>query len=86
VSVELVGGATERTTVSAAPSGSGRSRPWLSRRRSAPERCRLSGLGAVRLPWEVDHSGPFHLVQMLGLALMVTGLRRLLPLAALEVS
>lgn len=45
-----------------------------------------SGLGAVRLLWEFDHNGLFHLVQLLGLALMVAGLRRLLPPAALEVS
>jgi hypothetical protein len=45
-----------------------------------------SGLGAVRLLWEFDHNGLFHLVQLLGLPLMVAGLRRLLPPAALEVS
>jgi hypothetical protein len=45
-----------------------------------------SGLGAVRLVWEFDHNGLFHLVQLPGLALMVAGLRRLLPPAALEAS
>jgi hypothetical protein len=34
--------------------------------------------GANRLLWEFDHNGLFHLVQLLGLALMVAGLRRLL--------
>ena len=33
---------------------------------------------SVRLVWEFDHNGLFHLVQLLGLALLVTGLRRLL--------
>jgi uncharacterized protein DUF6962 len=37
-----------------------------------------SGLDPVRLVWEFDHNGLFHLVQLLGLALMVAGLRRLL--------
>jgi hypothetical protein len=31
---------------------------------------------AVRLVWDFDHNGVFHLVQLLGLALLVTGLRR----------
>lgn len=44
-----------------------------------------SGLGPVRLVWEFDHNGLFHLVQVAGLALMVAGLRRLLPPAASEV-
>jgi len=34
--------------------------------------------GTIRLLWEFDHNGLFHLVQLLGLALMVAGLRRLL--------
>jgi hypothetical protein len=45
-----------------------------------------SGLGSVRLLWEFDHNGLFHLVQLAGLALMVAGLRRLLPSAAPEVA
>jgi hypothetical protein len=45
-----------------------------------------SGLGAVRLLWQFDHNGLFHLVQLVGLGLMVAGLRRLLPPATLEVS
>ena len=36
---------------------------------------------SVRLLWEFDHNGLFHLVQLLGLALLVAGLRRLLPAA-----
>ena len=40
-----------------------------------------SDLGSIRLLWEFDHNGLFHLVQLLGLALMVAGLRRLLPAA-----
>jgi hypothetical protein len=43
-----------------------------------------SGLGSVRLLWEFDHNGLFHLAQLLGLALMVGGLHRLLPAAASE--
>jgi hypothetical protein len=43
-------------------------------------------LGSVRLLWEFDHNGVFHLVQLFGLALMVAGLRRLLPSAAPEAS
>ena len=39
-------------------------------------------LGSIRLVWEFDHNGLFHLVQLLGLALMVAGLRRLLGPAA----
>lgn len=37
--------------------------------------------GSVRLLWEFDHNGLFHLVQLIGLALLVTGLRRLLSVA-----
>lgn len=44
-----------------------------------------SNLGSVRLLWEFDHNGLFHLVQLLGLALMVAGLRRLLPPVSPEV-
>ena len=40
-----------------------------------------SGLGPVRLLWEFDHNGLFHLVQLAGLVLLVTGLRRLLARA-----
>jgi hypothetical protein len=36
---------------------------------------------SVRLLWEFDHNGLFHLVQLVALALLVTGLRRLLPAA-----
>jgi hypothetical protein len=32
-------------------------------------------LGVVRLVWDFDHNGLFHLVQLLGLGLLVTGLR-----------
>jgi len=39
-------------------------------------------LGSVHLLWEFDHNGLFHLVQLVGLILLVAGLRRLLPLAA----
>jgi hypothetical protein len=35
-----------------------------------------SDLGTVRLVWDFDHNGVFHLVQLVGLALLVTGLRR----------
>ena len=35
-----------------------------------------SDLGTVRLLWDFDHNGVFHLVQLVGLALLVTGLRR----------
>ncbi len=38
--------------------------------------------GSVRLVWEFDHNGLFHLVQLAGLALMVAALRRLLAPAA----
>jgi hypothetical protein len=31
---------------------------------------------AVRLVWDFDHNGVFHLVQLVGLALLLTGLRR----------
>jgi hypothetical protein len=41
-----------------------------------------SELPSVTLLWEFDHNGLFHLVQLLGLGLLVAGLRRLLPLAA----
>jgi hypothetical protein len=33
-------------------------------------------IGPVRLVWQFDHNGLFHLVQLLGLALLVAGLRR----------
>ena len=36
---------------------------------------------SVRLLWEFDHNGLFHLVQLAGLGLMVTGLRRLLAVS-----
>ena len=32
-------------------------------------------LGVVRLVWDFDHNGLFHLVQLVGLCLLVTGLR-----------
>jgi hypothetical protein len=35
-------------------------------------------VGPVRLVWDFDHNGVFHLVQLVGLALLLTGLRRLL--------
>ncbi len=35
-----------------------------------------SGVGPVRLVWDFDHNGVFHLVQLVGLALLLTGLRR----------
>ena len=38
--------------------------------------------GSVRLLWEFDHNGVFHLIQLVGLIFLVIGLRRLLPLAA----
>lgn len=37
-----------------------------------------AGVGPVRLVWDFDHNGLFHLVQLLGLALLVAGLQRLL--------
>ena len=37
-----------------------------------------SDLDPVRVVWEFDHNGVFHLVQLLGLTLLVGGLRRLL--------
>lgn len=36
-------------------------------------------VGVVRLIWPFDHNGLFHLVQLLGLGLLVAALRRLLP-------
>ena len=41
-----------------------------------------SGVGPVRIVWDFDHNGVFHLVQFVGVALLVTGLRRLLASAA----
>jgi hypothetical protein len=38
-----------------------------------------SSLGPVRVFWEFDHNGLFHLIQLVGLALLVRGLRQLLP-------
>jgi len=35
-----------------------------------------SGVGPVRLVWDFDHNGVFHLVQLVGLALLLTGLRQ----------
>ena len=43
-------------------------------------------LGTVRLLWEFDHNGVFHLVQLVGLALLALGLRRLLATPASQVS
>ena len=40
-----------------------------------------SGVGPVRLVWEFDHNGLFHLIELLGLVLLVAGLRRLLAVA-----
>jgi Family of unknown function (DUF6962) len=37
-----------------------------------------SGLAPVRLVWEFDHNGVYHLVQLLGLLFLLSGLRRLL--------
>ena len=37
-----------------------------------------SGIGPVRLVWEFDHNGLFHLIELLGLVLLVGGLCRLL--------
>lgn len=37
-----------------------------------------AGVGPVRLVWEFDHNGLFHLIELLGLVLLVAGLRRLL--------
>ena len=37
-------------------------------------------VGSVRLLWEFDHNGLFHLVQLVGLVFLVLGLCRLLPL------
>jgi hypothetical protein len=37
-----------------------------------------SDVGPVHLVWDFDHNGVFHLVQLVGLALLLTGLRRLL--------
>ena len=41
-----------------------------------------SDVGPVRLVWDFDHNGVFHLVQLAGLALLLTGLRRRLALTA----
>jgi hypothetical protein len=41
-----------------------------------------SDVGPVRLVWDFDHNGVFHLVQLVGLALLLTGLRRLLASTA----
>jgi uncharacterized protein DUF6962 len=41
-----------------------------------------SGVGPVRLVWDFDHNGVFHLVQLVGLALLLTGLRRRLASTA----
>jgi hypothetical protein len=41
-----------------------------------------SDLGPVRLVWDFDHNGVFHLVQLIGLALLLTGLRRRLASTA----
>ena len=38
-------------------------------------------IGSIRLFWEFDHNGLFHLVQLVGLVLLVAGLRRLLSFA-----
>jgi hypothetical protein len=37
-----------------------------------------SDVGTVRLVWAFDHNGLFHLVQLLGLVLLLAGLRQLL--------
>jgi uncharacterized protein DUF6962 len=42
-------------------------------------------LGTVRLLWEFDHNGVFHLIQLIGVALLGAGLRRLLQRSAPEV-
>jgi hypothetical protein len=39
-------------------------------------------VGPIRLVWDFDHNGVFHLVQLVGLALLLTGLRRLLAATA----
>ena len=41
-----------------------------------------SNVGPIRLVWDFDHNGVFHLVQLVGLALLLTGLRRLLTSTA----
>ena len=41
-----------------------------------------SGVGPVRIVWDFDHNGVFHLVQFIGVALLLTGLRRLLASTA----
>ena len=38
-------------------------------------------IGSIHLLWEFDHNGLFHLVQLVGLVLLVAGLRRLLSFA-----
>ena len=43
-------------------------------------------LGTVRLLWEFDHNGVFHLVQLAGIVLLAAGLRRILHQPPLEVS
>jgi hypothetical protein len=43
-------------------------------------------VGTVRLLWDFDHNGLFHLVQLAGLALLAAGLRRTLQPPAPEVS
>ena len=41
-----------------------------------------SRVGPVRIVWDFDHNGVFHLVQLVGLALLLSGLRRLLASTA----
>jgi hypothetical protein len=41
-----------------------------------------SGVGPVRIVWDFDHNGVFHLVQFVGVALLLTGLRRRLASTA----
>jgi hypothetical protein len=43
-------------------------------------------LGTIRLLWDFDHNGLFHLVQLAGLALLAAGLRRTLLHPAPEAS
>ncbi len=41
-----------------------------------------SDIGTVRLVWDFDHNGVFHVVQLVGLALLLAGLRRRLASTA----
>jgi hypothetical protein len=72
---------------------------WLAARRRRPGAAAIAAalavslaagavqaadLGTVRLVWDFDHNGVFHLVQLAGIALLGAGLRRILYHPSLE--